>query len=391
MQSRGIATYRLRAASVAVVFIFSIGLSWAGTVEVEGSAPGDRANAREQALADALREAVRVGAGVDILGTSKISDFTLEYDRVLESAFGYVKSYKILSSGLGKLGLYSVRIRASVEKGTPEAKDSLALRQIMLRKGAPRVSFHVRETIDGSESSPSLAQAVMEESARDLQFHLVDSTSAAVWREGGAPAKTPPGSDFIILGDIVVRHAGQQSFYGSNPRHVFAVGGELRAIRPETGEMVVVDTLEESEQIVGIEPPAMAAREAIRRALAPRKTGGTPALLNKVVARWVVETDLGTIIRLNFSEMPSEEFRKIQAALSTTPKISAVWPRFASPTGQSVIDVETRLDSNALGEMILDFSGGRRKIEYASGSLLAFRDTKTSLGDSLWKKFLQLF
>jgi hypothetical protein len=155
--------------------------------------------------------------------------------------------------------------------------------------------------------------------------------------------------------------------------------------------VVVVDALEESEQIVGIEPPAMAAREAIRRALASRKTGGTPALLNKVVARWVVETDLGTIIRLNFSEMPSEEFRKIQASLSTTPKISAVWPRFESPTGQSVIDVETRLDSNALGEMILDFSGGRRKIEYASGSLLAFRDTKTSLGDSFWKKILQRF
>ena len=39
----------------------------AETVEAEGRAAGDQRTAREQALADALREAVRVGVGVDVL------------------------------------------------------------------------------------------------------------------------------------------------------------------------------------------------------------------------------------------------------------------------------------------------------------------------------------
>jgi hypothetical protein len=74
----------------------------AATVEAEGRAPGDMKTAREQALADALREAVRVGTGVDVLSSTGVSDFTLDYDRILSSAFGHVKSYKVISSGLGK-------------------------------------------------------------------------------------------------------------------------------------------------------------------------------------------------------------------------------------------------------------------------------------------------
>jgi hypothetical protein len=88
----------------------------AATVEAEGRAPGDMKTAREQALADALREAVRVGTGVDVLSSTGVSDFTLDYDRILSSAFGHVKSYKVISSGLGKDQIYTVKVKAEVEK-----------------------------------------------------------------------------------------------------------------------------------------------------------------------------------------------------------------------------------------------------------------------------------
>ncbi|MEY5016062.1 MAG: hypothetical protein RIS92_2420, partial [Verrucomicrobiota bacterium] len=53
-----------------------LGLSAMGVeVEVEGKAAGDLPHAREEALADALREAVRVGAGVDVLSTTAVKDF----------------------------------------------------------------------------------------------------------------------------------------------------------------------------------------------------------------------------------------------------------------------------------------------------------------------------
>jgi hypothetical protein len=54
--------------------LFAVPLQ-AETVEVEGKAAGDLPHAREEALADALREAVRVGTGVDVLSSTAVKDF----------------------------------------------------------------------------------------------------------------------------------------------------------------------------------------------------------------------------------------------------------------------------------------------------------------------------
>ena len=192
----------------------------AASVEAEGRAPGDVKTAREQALADALREAVRVGTGVDVLSSTGVSDFTLDYDRILSSAFGHVKSYKVISSGLGKDQIYTVKVKAEVEKGAPGAKNTLALRQIVLLKGSPRVSIAVQEQIDGAPAPTKYAQGIMEQTARELQFNLVDVGTAsgqeskmaardailgndknAKLRSAGISQK----SDFLIEGNIVAR------------------------------------------------------------------------------------------------------------------------------------------------------------------------------------------
>jgi len=70
------------------VMALFIGQTQAVQVEAEGRAAGDQKTAREQALADALREAVRKGTGVDVLASSGVSNFALDFDRILSSAFG---------------------------------------------------------------------------------------------------------------------------------------------------------------------------------------------------------------------------------------------------------------------------------------------------------------
>ncbi len=83
--------YRIYALIVASVLGFSS--TYATPVTAEGRTAGDTTTAREQALTDALRDAVRKGAGVNIASQSQASNFTLDYDRVFAAAFGYVKSY----------------------------------------------------------------------------------------------------------------------------------------------------------------------------------------------------------------------------------------------------------------------------------------------------------
>jgi hypothetical protein len=74
-------------------------------VTAEGRAAGDLPNAREIALADALREAVRQGTGLDLLATTEVQNFTLSYDQILGSAFGHIQSYKVLETRLDNIGL----------------------------------------------------------------------------------------------------------------------------------------------------------------------------------------------------------------------------------------------------------------------------------------------
>jgi hypothetical protein len=372
----------------------------AASVEAEGRAPGDMKTAREQALADALREAVRVGTGVDVLSTTGVSDFTLDYDRILSSAFGHVKSYKVISSKLGADQIYTVKVKAEVEKGAPDAKNTLALRQIVLLKGSPRVSISVQEQIDGAPAPTKYAQGIMEQTARELQFSLVDVGTAsgqeskmaardailgndknAKLRSAGISQK----SDFLIEGNIVARYVGKQSFYGSLPQHVFSVGGELRAIRPETGEVVAVTALPGTENVESeLDSKEMAARDVIQKVLSTAgKNDGTPPLFNKILARWVTETDLGAMKRLEFSGISSDDFQKIQTDFADTEKISAVWPREFDSQGLSVIDVETRLDNMGLGQEITKATGGRVKLDRSTENLLAFNaDGSKSVPDS---------
>jgi hypothetical protein len=145
-------------------------------VEAEGRAAGDQKTAREQALADALREAVRKGTGVDVLTSSGVSNFVLDFDRIMSSAFGHVKSYEVISSRLGPDQIYTVKVRADVEKGTSDAKNTLALRELMQRKGAPRVAIQIRERLPESDGNASL-QHVLEDAAKGLQFFVVDPSS----------------------------------------------------------------------------------------------------------------------------------------------------------------------------------------------------------------------
>jgi len=327
-------------------------------VEAEGRAAGDQKTAREQALADALREAVRKGTGVNVLASSGVSNFALDFDRIMSSAFGHVKNYEVISSGLGGDQFYRVKVRADVEKGSPDSTNALALRELMIRKGAPRVAIRIRERLPESDGNASL-QHVLEESARDLQFFVVDPSSAA---------------DFIIEGDISMKYLGRETLNGSPPQHTFAAMGALRAVRCDTGEIMAVDNLTGKDPVGGTAFAKEASvREAINRVARPKgDPESIPTILSKILARWVTETDLGAMKRLEFTGISSEDFQGIKAALSDTEKISGVWPREFDSQGISVLDVETRLDNIALGQEVATATAGRAKIDRSTENLIAF-------------------
>jgi hypothetical protein len=352
---------------VICLLMFLPALINANPIIVEGRASGDYRTAREQALADALREAVRIGIGVDLLGESKVKDFNLDYDRVLCSAFGHIKNYSILESKLGKDGIYRVKIQAKVEKGAPETKDSLALKQLIQAKGAPRLAFKVSDSANG-DALDGFSQAVLEEVAAELQIPVV---KVAIKSQG------PSSADYFVDARIDAKLERIETI-GPNPTtKVFSIACELRALEPETNTVVAVAAFGSDQvhkSILSSEEPAK--RDAVKKLLtAPAPTGGM-RFFEKLLAKWVCELDLGSVKRLEFSGINAEDYNKIQTTLSDTDKVGAVWPREFNAKGKSVIDVETRLGNAALGQEVSQASATPLAITKIAHNQIIFRSPK---------------
>lgn len=336
----------------------------ANPIVAEGRASGNYRTAREQALADAMREAVRIGIGVDLLGESKVKDFNLDYDRVLCSAFGHVKNYSIIESKLGKDGIYRVKIQADVEKGIPRSKDKLALAQLIQAKGAPRLAFKVIDSTNG-DAPDGFSEAVLEEVAAELQIPVV---KFAIKSQG------PSSADYFVDARIDAKLERSETI-GANPTtKVFSIACELRALEPETKSVVAVAAFGSDQvhkSILPSEEPAK--RDAVKKLLtAPAPTGGM-RFFEKLLATWVCEMDLGSVKRLEFSGITAEDYNKIKTALSDTDKVGAVWPREFNANGKSVIDVETRLDIMALAKELTDAVGKQLSIQKIAPNSIFFQ------------------
>jgi hypothetical protein len=393
---------------LALIVLLTLGFSstQATPVIAEGRTAGDSATAREQALTDALREAVRQGAGVNIASQSQANNFALDYDRVFAAAFGYVKSYKVIESGMGKDGLYHVKVQAEVAAGDPNINNTLALKQLVALKGSPRIALDIQENITGVPPNSGYAQAWFEEAAKDLQLNIVDvgmersqeqklarrdevlgNTNSANFRNKDITQK----ADFIIQGKVTGRYEGQQSMYGGNPQHVFGMSADLRAVRPETGEVVASATIHPNNNLDSEQgSPEMAAKDILFKLLTGRESKGQPGaigLFRKIFARWSSELDLGRMVRVEIVKIDAPTLTAMEEKLKADPHISGVWQREFDAQASTFLDLETRLNSAELTKAVTAASGGAYGIDHGTENYLLF--VKGGSGSSDKKGFFQ--
>ncbi len=359
-------------------------------VEATGMAPGDSAHARELALADALRNAVRIGAGVDIASLSESRNFQLEYDRIFSASFGYVRAYEVLDAGLGSDGIYRLTISARVGEGEPGRRDIVALQQMVRLRGSPRIVIEVDELVEDVPLSDSLAEPWFEESARELQLQVVDM--AQVNRNDDALAERDAvlgdavqaalrradytqEADFILQVTVRGRYLGERSLMGLKPRHGFSFAVDLRLLRPNGQVIATVSLPAEDSYDSALDAPVHAAREILREQLSGDGTVRYPggwAIYRQLLAQWMTEADLGSLKRLEFIEMPDADFERVQAALLADPRVTGVWPREYDRRGRSLIEVETRLGTAQLKDVILSGLGSAWAYDRGTDNTLQF-------------------
>lgn len=359
------------------------------SVEAEGRASGDSENARSEALVDAMREAVRVGVGVNVVDQSQARDFQLDFDRVFTASMGYVKNYKILSSSLAMDGVYHVKIKADVAPGTPPDNDRNVLKMLAKSRKSPRVKIQLEEKINGQQGS-STATEWFGRLANEIGISIVSNAPhaggmaakrAAILKRGTEAELRNSGvvsdCDYILEGTITARSGEPTLTFGSR-RLMCSVDVGLRIVDPVSGSVVVSDTLEARRfALEEALSPDIACREAIRRSLqeAPDDSPKQPGMraFRMLFTHWIAEMDLGSVFKIELTSLDLASAEKLQATLSKIDKVGAVWVRSVDASGVSVVDVESRLDGLTLARSICESLDNRYQLDRSDNRYISLR------------------
>jgi len=366
------------------------------SVRATGQAVGNGKIVKQQALADALREAVRKGAGVNIISSTKVTDYVLDFDRVFSRAFGYVKSFKVLSSGRDKTGIYKVKISALVSKSTPEMNDYLAMRQVIALKGSPRLLIRARGKISDIGNARQLIDGQLREIALKCGFQTVvisqfeESEGKRIKRDrfaakDGSLAYRQSGIrdnyDFIINVDVSGAYNGKSELYGIATQR-FSLGADIGAIYP-SGDSIAQLTIPSQEIDIGkVSNKTQAARSALHKTLGGDEGKNFRALLVRVLASWVSEFDTGAKITIEFPNINSDLFEKIVNRLKKARGVNAIHVREFDENLKSIIQVDSNLNAYDLAKLTSVLSDNKLKTERVRNDYIQMENTKGfSTGD----------
>ncbi|MDO4954397.1 MAG: hypothetical protein Q4E43_04590 [Akkermansia sp.] len=370
-----------------------VNLTMAAMVEAVGRAAGDGPSAREIALSDALREAVREGAGVDIVSESQVKDFALEFDRTFTKARGYVRKYEVVSAGITADGFYTVKIKADVDNKPLSSDDTMTFQMMAREYGAPRLSIDLKEQISGVNGS-NVASDWLKNTAVRCGLKVVDldrsqgnrgamGRRAEILGRGQEAAMRGAGvvssCDYLVEGEIVGDKGESKSYYGSAPVYNYSMGLNVRVTDAATGNVMLTETPPSRDVRIPsskVEGDTAAARDAVRQLLegSPRTAGSDAGwtLIRRIFAHWATEKDLGALFKMEFTEMDLAISEQLKNSLAEQQGLGAVWVRSVDPAGVSVVECESRIDALALARVIEKAVPGF-KLDRSDNRYLSFR------------------
>ena len=385
---------------ILTVFLIFASLCYGERVTAVGRAENDSQSSREQALTDALREAVRIGAGVNLASQSKTSNFALDYDRVFAAAFGYVQGYQVLECGVKGDGFYHVKISADVAKGDPNTNDKVALKQLIALKNSPIIAFDIKEAITFVPKNSGYAQSWFQEQANQMQLHVVElednQKKELIVAQGDSKSQARAKSsqqkvDFLIRGKV----EGKYQVFDSGDDNPFAISASFEAVCPATGEIIATVNLSPNGKIkTKIESPQLAAKSVIEKCLyGTGKEGdeGASVLFRRIFTRWAADLDLGRKVRLEIAKIDDKSLRAFLEKLRASDKIHAVNKREFDAKGVSVVDLETRLNSEELTKSLTEASNTDYVVDYATESVIFLVRDETPPWKKQWNSILTRF
>ncbi|MBN2384373.1 flagellar assembly protein T N-terminal domain-containing protein [bacterium] len=320
----------------------------------------DIAQARDQAINDAVRKAVEMAVGSQIQTESLMKNYELLEEQIYSKSSGYVSNYKVIEEKR-ESNLYWVTISAEVSEG--QLKDDLAgLGLLMSKKKMPRIMVLVGEQNMGFYSwnvywnSINQSETVLIEKLRERDFKVVDSNTVKRQADKDAALKAFEGDDKaaaviarklgaeVIIAGNAVAEAGD-TIAGSN-MHSCNADVSVRAIRADTGEIIATA----SKHAV---KPHISTQSGNNEALRAAAEEVANELIDQIIERWqqdVYQTNAASIFIVSADAAEVQDFKEF--LLTQVRGVSAVYIRDLS--GQSAtLDLELKGDAEDLGAQLV--------------------------------------
>lgn len=337
-----------------LIMLFSISMASAQKeVVTTGMAPmlGNQSQARNQALSQALRNAVEQGVGTLIDSNTMVQNYQLISDKIYSQASGYVTNYQILSEGLDPNGqMYKVTIKASVS--TESIKNDLRAIGILKQQiGNPRfMAIYLPQTKSSayrhSRAVVAAEQAINGVFARKgfvvLDRMFINNVYNEIEQAGRIDIDMDDLSalalkyraDLLLVYDVHVgvKSGGRSKYFGG-----VMVEVDLRAVAPATADLIA-----QKHGDVYVRTAKMAGNyyEDMMAAKAADKVGKAvaDALLGDVLAYFERQVHGGARFDIWFRNFSEAETYTIYDILQNIPGVKDINVRQQSP-GNFQVDV----------------------------------------------------
>ena len=306
------------------------------TVTAEGSGAvvdGDMAKAKDDALADAKKNAVEQGVGVFVSAKTLGEDYAVVEKTILTKSEGYISSWTIVegSQKVEKFEgsqLLSIKIKAKI--GMLNLISDLSdMEEVYNAMKRPKVMVLISEKNMGKKPEELPASAVSIMSAlQDKKFDVVDpevikqliqeqSTRVAL-ETGDAKAAgviaMKKGAQILVLGTASAKAVDLSDIAGDDVKSASALLS-VRIVYADTGEVLYVTSKSIQGRGVSVSDEEEAGTKALEDAGSKLISNDTNRFTQQILARWAKESQQGRVFRVVVNGVKDSEFEAIKTAI----------------------------------------------------------------------------
>ncbi len=349
----------------------------------EGSAalsPGmDKTVVREQAIRDALRNAVEQGVGIFVGSTTLVRSHMVDFDKIFTQAAGYVRRYNVINEWTDN-GVFRVKVVAEIGMGKLQS-DLMAVETFKSLVDYPTIMVIGKESIDGSLAENSrLAQTAIESMLTENGYDLKDRAQIEALNIDKIKQATSPeeisavarklGADIIIDYDAEATFAGEDNIYGM--RTFFYTGVvNYRVIKASTARNIIAGSVRVRR---GAEGRPSAAQAALHYA---GKSAGEK-LKAEILRSWASEVlEQGVWIEVKIANVDYDTAFAFTETIQKWRNINAVRkPNFSQNT--AIYQVRANMTAPTLAHLLSTQSTPQIKIDEVTQNSIKARCIKKS-------------